>query len=89
MGKKTLATVVSGGQPVPEQQIIKLAWSQLRQRFSETQMTVAGLPATVGLDESTSSEFLGSRSATIVAGTTEIVKNVLGERVLGSPREPR
>ncbi len=89
MGKKTLATLVSGGQPGPEQQVIKLAWSLLRQRFSETRMTVTGLPATVGLDDSTANQFLGSRSATIAAGTTEIVKNILGERVLGLPREPR
>jgi alkylation response protein AidB-like acyl-CoA dehydrogenase len=89
MGRKTLSTVIAGGQPGPEQQVIKLAWSTLRQRFSETRMTLAGLPATIGLDQGTALDFLGSRSATIAAGTTEIVKNVLAERVLGLPREPR
>src|SRR5579875_603946 len=89
MGRSTLAAVVAGGQPGPEQQVIKLAWSLLRQRFSETRMAVAGLPAIVGLDPESAADFLGSRSATIAAGTTEIVKNVLGERVLGLPREPR
>jgi hypothetical protein len=87
MGRNTLATLVAGSQPGPEQQVIKLAWSVLRQRFSETRMTVAGLPATVGLEPATATEFLRSRSATIGAGTTEIVKNVLAERVLGLPRD--
>ena len=88
MGRKTLASVVAGSQPGPEQQVIKLAWSLLRQRFSETRLGVAGLPAVAGLDPATSEAYLGARSATIAAGTTEVVKNILAERVLGLPREP-
>ncbi|MGE0878736.1 MAG: acyl-CoA dehydrogenase family protein [Acidimicrobiia bacterium] len=88
MGRNILATLLAGGEPTPEQSVIKLAWSTTGQRFGQTRLNVAGLDAIAGLAPDDTFAFLQSRSSTIAAGTTEVMKNILAERVLGLPREP-
>lgn len=86
MGEISLANAVAGGHPGPEQSIIKLSWSLLTQRLSETRLALEGLDGLTG-HAAAASSFLGSRAATIAGGTTEVLKNILAERVLGLPKE--
>ncbi|MET0143274.1 MAG: acyl-CoA dehydrogenase family protein [Ilumatobacteraceae bacterium] len=90
LGLRALARIEDGGRPGPEQSVIKLAWSTANRRTAETLMGVLGADGmVVGVDESDdviSTAFLRARASTIAAGTTEVMKNILGERVLGLPK---
>ena len=89
MGENSLALAEAGGQPGAEQSVIKFSWSLLSQRLTETRLAVEGLPALTGEVPSVANSFLGSRASTIAGGTTEVMKNILAERVLGLPKEPK
>ena len=56
-------------------------------------MDVLGLEGDILIDDFSRTRlqqvFLFSRSDTIVAGTNEIQLNIIAERALGMPREPR
>jgi alkylation response protein AidB-like acyl-CoA dehydrogenase len=76
--------------PGPEGSIVKLRYSELHQRVARLAMTVIGSDGlTLGSDGSPGSwtgQYLSSFSATIAGGTSEIQRNIIGERVLGLPR---
>jgi alkylation response protein AidB-like acyl-CoA dehydrogenase len=101
---RMLTVIGSGGVPGPEMSIGKLLWSNWHRDLGELMMKVMGTAAlAAGPDASISHEkgaenyplspmqrtFIYSRSHTIYAGSNEIQRNVIGERVLGLPREPR
>ncbi len=69
--------------------LIKLAWSTLGQAFGEYTAEVDGLAAIAGDDMRSGRRLVGGRSNTIAGGTTEVMKNIIGERSLGLPREPK
>jgi alkylation response protein AidB-like acyl-CoA dehydrogenase len=80
--------------------IFKLAWANWHRQLGEVAMDVAGASGLLTQDAAGSSGatydldehqrlFLFSRSDTIYGGSDEIQKNILAERVLGLPREPR
>ena len=88
----------------PEQSIGKLYWSSWHRRLGELAMRVRGAASMVaepaegahtgegGLDyrlDRWQRTFLYSRAHTIYGGSNEIQRNIIGERVLGLPREPR
>ena len=86
LAKRSLGAALSGRTPGAEGSVIKLAWSLSDQAMANTAVNVLGLGALHG---SWGHAFLGSRSLSIAGGTTEVNKNIVAERVLGLPREPR
>ena len=78
----------------PEASIIKLFWATWHRRLGELAIDVLGPAGLIAeafpyeLDEFQRT-FLFSRSETIYGGSNEIQKNIIGERVLGLPPEPK
>ncbi len=85
-GYRALTGVKRTGIPGPEASILKLMWSELNQRMTEAAVDLAGPAGQVGDGLGWKYQFLRSRANTIEAGTSEILRNILAERVLGLPR---
>ena len=92
----TLRSLSSIDGPVapPEASIIKLYWATWHQGLGELAIDVLGPAGLVAeafpyeLDEFQRT-FMFSRAETIYGGSNEIQKNIIGERVLGLPPEPK
>jgi alkylation response protein AidB-like acyl-CoA dehydrogenase len=96
-GMRMLTNLVHKGELGPEASVGKLFWTTWHKSFGETAMRVEGADAlcveqadhdAYRLDE-LEQIFMASRAETIYAGASEIQRNIIGERVLGLPREPR
>ena len=87
MGRQMLAKIAGGVAPGSESSVIKMVWSELSQRVDTTVMELAGIDGITGDANDAKVGYLTARSATIAAGTSDIVKNIIGDRVLGLPRD--
>jgi alkylation response protein AidB-like acyl-CoA dehydrogenase len=85
-GYRAVTAMKRNGIPGPEGSILKLMWSELNQQMAETALDVAGLAGQIGDGAGWKYQFLRSRANTIEAGTSEVLRNILAERVLGLPR---
>jgi alkylation response protein AidB-like acyl-CoA dehydrogenase len=82
---KGLTDVERYGQPGPEGSLVKWLWSETNQQLTQLAADIVGPDAlTAGTDSSY--ELLRARGNTIEGGTTEVLKNIVAERVLGLPR---
>jgi alkylation response protein AidB-like acyl-CoA dehydrogenase len=90
---RLLTSVLQGQHPGPESSIGKLYWANWHRDFGELMVDVLGADAMITNDDGTYHpmvrSFLNSRAETIYGGANEIQRNILGERVLGLPKEPR
>ena len=94
-GLRTLAQLAAGRPPGPEASVAKLFWSEYHKRLGEIAIGIEGADGLLRPDgdgypvSSWQNVFLGSRAGTIYSGTSEIQRNIIGERALGLPKEPR
>ena len=92
----TLARFIEVGEPGPESSIIKLFLGQLMQRVTALGLEAAGIDGHLerGADPRDQPsgdlliDHLGSWAWTIAGGSDQIQRNIIGERVLGLPRDP-
>jgi alkylation response protein AidB-like acyl-CoA dehydrogenase len=80
-----LTAIMRQGIPGPEGSLGKCQWSDVNQSLTELAMDIAG-PRAMLADHEWTYRFLRARANSIEGGTTEILKNIVAERVLGLPR---
>jgi alkylation response protein AidB-like acyl-CoA dehydrogenase len=91
---RTLTRLERGGAPGPEGSTLKLYWSEMSKRLHETVMAVLGpsAPLWQGAEDNPGDgawqrSWLYYQASSIFAGTNEIQRTLVGERVLGLPRD--
>jgi alkylation response protein AidB-like acyl-CoA dehydrogenase len=88
---RSLTALLETGVPGPEGSAVKLAWSEANQRLTSLAQSVFGLHGQITGEGAPWNGFwqywqLRSRGNTIEAGTSEILRNIIAERVLGLPK---
>ena len=92
IGQRTRAAVTAGRAPGPEGSIAKLAGALLARRSSDLGIALAGAGG-LAWDDPRESRWalavLSAPASRIAGGTDEVQRNIIGERVLGLPKEPQ
>jgi len=90
---RSLTKTLRGGVPGPEGSMEKLFWSEMYQRMLDTALAIEGPYAQLVKGSPRVPDkgqwphlMLYSRGRTIAAGSSEIQRNIIAERVLGLPR---
>jgi alkylation response protein AidB-like acyl-CoA dehydrogenase len=84
---KTVSRIVNGEPLGPEGSVHKLWWSEAHQRLADLAIEIHGADFDAGpAAERFRDTYLQSRAETIYAGTSQIQRNIIAERVLGLPR---
>jgi alkylation response protein AidB-like acyl-CoA dehydrogenase len=80
-----LTAVEKYGQPGPEGSLTKWMWSDTNQQLTQFAADLLG-PRALRADDRWAYELLRARGNSIEGGTTEVLKNIVAERVLGLPK---
>ena len=80
-----LTAIQKYGQPGPEGSLTKWMWSDTNQRLTQFAAELLG-PRALRAEDPWAYELLRARGNSIEGGTTEVLKNIVAERVLGLPK---
>jgi len=93
IGLRNLTSAQHGHGPGPEASMTKLYWSEMDKRIQETAVSVQGPYGALAPDSAFAVEdgrwqygWMWAQAETIYAGSSEILRNIIAERVLGLPR---
>ena len=93
MLKLSVSQANEGGVPGVGASALKLVYTELYQRVSDLALRLLGR-AGLSLDDledlpcaEVTGSYLQSLSLTIAAGTSQIQRNIIGERILGLPKD--
>ncbi|MGV0739743.1 acyl-CoA dehydrogenase family protein [Mycobacterium syngnathidarum] len=93
MNRRAASAARVGGRPGAEGSVSKLLWTRNMSRVSAVISSVLGPRLVADTGEwgtfAWTAHVLGAPGFRIAGGTDEIQRNIIGERVLGLPREPR
>ncbi len=91
---QTASRLIKGGKIGAESSLNKIFWSELDQKMHETAMSILAARAELLPSSPDAGDvgtwldgFLFSQSGPIYAGTNEIQRNIIAERLLGMPRK--
>ena len=87
------AQAAAGHPPGPEGSLTKIAKAASNQHLQELAIALLGMESVAWREGDADAEewvtqFMRTRANSIEGGTSEIQRNIIGERVLGLPREP-
>ena len=102
-GLRVLSALNKGDSPGAASSITKLSYTEFEKRYYETALEILGpwgqvmtareefeeVDTASGEPGTWATAFLFARAGTIYSGSSEIQKNIIGERVLGLPKEVR
>jgi alkylation response protein AidB-like acyl-CoA dehydrogenase len=91
--RRVAEAIQSGRMPPHASALLKLYRAGKHQRNAETAMSMAGEGGVLWPEDEDggewAQEYLGTRARSIAGGTNEMQRNVIGDRLLGLPREPQ
>jgi alkylation response protein AidB-like acyl-CoA dehydrogenase len=93
IGLRNLTKAQQGHAPGPEASVTKLYWSEMDKRLQEAAIGVEGMYGALAPESAFAIEegrwqydWMWAQAETIYAGSSEIQRNIIAERVLGLPR---